>query len=116
MIYLRGRVCAPAHVPCYDPASSRIFTPTTITPGAPIRKQTDDLDCVQRYQSSKPLGNSNLILSVIPLREAVQRDKPTGTPRCWPRWASRNRLSGWPKLLHDDASGQRLEDVHFHPA
>lgn len=79
------------------------------------------------FNQPKPLGNSNLFLSDTPLREAVQREhagwdadvlaslgQQLGTQESLElgRLANANP----PELLRYDASGQRLDDLRFHPA
>ncbi|VXD06129.1 isovaleryl CoA dehydrogenase [Enterobacterales bacterium 8AC] len=79
------------------------------------------------FNQPKPLGNSNLFLSDTPLREAVQREQANwdldvlaslgqqlGTQESLElgRLANANP----PELLRYDATGQRLDDVRFHPA
>nr|WP_315290442.1 isovaleryl-CoA dehydrogenase [Serratia proteamaculans] len=79
------------------------------------------------FNQPKPLGNSNLFLSDTPLHEAVQREQAgwdvevlaslgqqLGTQESLElgRLANANP----PELLRYDATGQRLDDVRFHPA
>ncbi|ANS40850.1 isovaleryl-CoA dehydrogenase [Serratia inhibens] len=79
------------------------------------------------FNQPKPLGNSNLFLSDMPLREAIQREQAgwdadvlaslgqqLGTQESLElgRLANANP----PELLRYDATGQRLDDVRFHPA
>ncbi|MBC3214879.1 isovaleryl-CoA dehydrogenase [Serratia fonticola] len=79
------------------------------------------------FNQPKPLGNSNLFLSDTPLREALQRElagwdsdvlaslgQQLGTQESLElgRLANTNP----PELLRYDATGQRLDDVRFHPA
>jgi putative acyl-CoA dehydrogenase len=79
------------------------------------------------FNQPKPLGNSNLFLSDMPLREALQRElagwdsdvlaslgQQLGTQESLElgRLANTNP----PELLRYDATGQRLDDVRFHPA
>ncbi|CAI1059025.1 Putative acyl-CoA dehydrogenase AidB [Serratia fonticola] len=79
------------------------------------------------FNQPKPLGNSNLFLSDTPLREALQRElagwdsdvlaslgQQLGTQESLElgRLANINP----PELLRYDATGQRLDDVRFHPA
>ena len=79
------------------------------------------------FNQPKPLGNSNLFLSDTPLREALQREQggwdaevlaslgqQLGTQESLElgRLANANP----PELLRYDATGQRLDDVRFHPA
>lgn len=79
------------------------------------------------FNQPKPLGNSNLFLSDTPLREALQREhagwdadvlaslgQQLGTQESLElgRLANVNP----PELLRYDATGQRLDDVRFHPA
>ncbi|MEX2978237.1 isovaleryl-CoA dehydrogenase [Serratia fonticola] len=79
------------------------------------------------FNQPKPLGNSNLFLSDTPLREALQRElagwdsdvlaslgQQLGTQESLElgRLANTNP----PELLRFDATGQRLDDVRFHPA
>ena len=64
-----------------------------------------------------------------PIRRCAKRcsaSRAAGTPRYWLRWASSSapRVAGAgppananpPELLRYDATGQRLDDVRFHPA
>ncbi|CAI1151312.1 isovaleryl-CoA dehydrogenase [Serratia quinivorans] len=79
------------------------------------------------FNQPKPLGNSNLFLSDTPLHEAIQREQAgwdvevlaslgqqLGTQESLElgRLANANP----PELLRYDATGQRLDDVRFHPA
>ncbi|HEJ9059852.1 TPA: isovaleryl-CoA dehydrogenase [Serratia fonticola] len=79
------------------------------------------------FNQPEPLGNSNLFLSDTPLREALQRElagwdsdvlaslgQQLGTQESLElgRLANTNP----PELLRYDATGQRLDDVRFHPA
>ncbi|CAI1855104.1 Putative acyl-CoA dehydrogenase AidB [Serratia quinivorans] len=79
------------------------------------------------FNQPKPLGNSNLFLSDTALHEAVQREQAgwdvevlaslgqqLGTQESLElgRLANANP----PELLRYDATGQRLDDVRFHPA
>lgn len=79
------------------------------------------------FNQPKPLGNSNLFLSDTPLYEAIQREQAgwdaevlaslgqqLGTQESLElgRLANANP----PELLRYDATGQRLDDVRFHPA
>lgn len=79
------------------------------------------------FNQPKPLGNSNLFLSDTPLREALQHElagwdsdvlaslgQQLGTQESLElgRLANTNP----PELLRYDATGQRLDDVRFHPA
>ncbi|CAI1669863.1 Putative acyl-CoA dehydrogenase AidB [Serratia quinivorans] len=79
------------------------------------------------FNQPKPLGNSNLFLSDTPLHEAIQREQSgwdvevlaslgqqLGTQESLElgRLANANP----PELLRYDATGQRLDDVRFHPA
>ncbi|MGQ8776701.1 isovaleryl-CoA dehydrogenase [Serratia sp. NA_112.1] len=79
------------------------------------------------FNQPKPLGNSNLFLSDMPLHEAIQREQAgwdvevlaslgqqLGTQESLElgRLANANP----PELLRYDATGQRLDDVRFHPA
>ncbi|OCJ39842.1 isovaleryl-CoA dehydrogenase [Serratia sp. 14-2641] len=79
------------------------------------------------FNQPKPLGNSNLFLSDTSLREALQRElagwdsdvlaslgQQLGTQESLElgRLANTNP----PELLRYDATGQRLDDVRFHPA
>ncbi|WP_447888198.1 isovaleryl-CoA dehydrogenase [Serratia fonticola] len=79
------------------------------------------------FNQPKPLGNSNLFLSDTPLREALQRElagwdsdvlaslgQQLGTQESLElgRLANTNP----PELLRYDVTGQRLDDVRFHPA
>lgn len=79
------------------------------------------------FNQPKPFGNSNLFLSDTPLREALQRElagwdsdvlaslgQQLGTQESLElgRLANTNP----PELLRYDATGQRLDDVRFHPA
>jgi putative acyl-CoA dehydrogenase len=79
------------------------------------------------FNQPKPLGNSNLFLSDTPLHEAIQREQAgwdvevlaslgqqLGTQESLElgRLANANP----PELLRYDTTGQRLDDVRFHPA
>lgn len=79
------------------------------------------------FNQPQPLGHSNLFLSDTPLREALQRElagwdsdvlgslgQQLGTQESLElgRLANTNP----PELLRYDATGQRLDDVRFHPA
>lgn len=79
------------------------------------------------FNQPKPLGNSNLFLSDTPLHEAIQREQAgwdaevlaslgqqLGTQESLElgRLANANP----PEMLRYDATGQRLDDVRFHPA
>ena len=109
------------------PLSAEISAPTILTPDAFLREHSHGLDYAHRFNQPKPLGNSNLFLSDTPLREALQREQggwdaevlaslgqQLGTQESLElgRLANANP----PELLRYDATGQRLDDVRFHPA
>ncbi|WP_213714708.1 isovaleryl-CoA dehydrogenase [Cedecea lapagei] len=79
------------------------------------------------FNQPKPLSNSNLFLSDIPLREAVVREgagwdvellASIGQQLGSAESLELGRLANInpPELLRFDASGERLDDVRFHPA
>lgn len=79
------------------------------------------------FNQPKPLSNSNLFLSDIPLREAVAREgagwdvellASIGQQLGSAESLELGRLANInpPELLRFDASGERLDDVRFHPA
>ncbi|NIF33428.1 isovaleryl-CoA dehydrogenase [Enterobacter sp. Cy-643] len=79
------------------------------------------------FNQPKPLSNSNLFLSDIPLREAVVREgagwdaellASIGQQLGSAESLELGRLANinTPELLRFDACGERLDDVRFHPA
>lgn len=79
------------------------------------------------FNQPKPLGNSNLFLSDTPLREAVNREHAgwdadllasLGLQLGTVESLELGRLANVypPELLRYDTTGQRLDDVRFHPA
>jgi putative acyl-CoA dehydrogenase len=79
------------------------------------------------FNQPKPLGNSNLFLSDTPLHEAIQREQAgwdaevlasLGQQLGTQESLELGRLANVnpPELLRYDATGQRLDDVRFHPA
>ena len=109
------------------PLSAEISAPTILTPDAFLREHSHGLDYAHRFNQPKPLGNSNLFLSDTPLREALQREQggwdaevlaslgqQLGTRESLELGRSAN--ANPPELLRYDATGQRLDDVRFHPA